>query len=266
MKGPDGERKVGYGDVVSVSGSVTPRIAGATVRLEHAGRGGGFRPLMRTRTGPDGSYRFAVKARRSGTYRAVVVAAASEAHHVTVVGALSARAKRHVLGGRGVGVRGTLLPRVSGRAVRLELATYGGWRGVGRARTGGGGRFHVRWRPRGAGVYRLRVRSAGDRFAAASAERLARIYSYRAGHASWYGPGLYGNPLGCGGTLSPGTLGVAHKYLPCGTKVTFRYRGRSATVPVLDRGPFVAGREWDLTAATKQKLGFGSTGTVWSTR
>ena len=261
-----GMQRVRYGARVRLSGSVTPRRTGVTVRLEHATRGGGFQPLARARTRPDGSYRFAAKARRSGSYRAVAGAAASKAQRVTVVGALSARSTRHVLGGRGVGVGGTLLARVKGGAVRLELATASGWCTVDRARTGGGGRFRARWGPWGAGVYRLRVRSAGDRFAAASTRRLARIYSYRAGHASWYGPGLYGNRLGCGGTLSPGTLGVAHKYLPCGTKVTFRYRGRSATVRVLDRGPFVAGREWDLTAATKQRLGFGSTGTVWSTR
>lgn len=260
-------QKVRYGDGVTLSGSVIPRAPGVTVRLERAGRRGGFRPVTRTRTRPDGSYRFTVEVRRSGSYRAVVAAAgASKAQRVTVVGALRARATRHVLSGRRVGVRGRLLPRVSGRAVRLELETASGWRAVDRARTGSGGRFRARWRPSGAGVYRLRVRSAGDRFAAATTKRLTRIYSYRAGRASWYGPGLYGNRLGCGGTLNPDTLGVAHKYLPCGTKVTFRYRGRSATVRVLDRGPFVAGREWDLTAATKHKLGFGSTGTVWSTR
>jgi rare lipoprotein A (peptidoglycan hydrolase) len=38
------------------------------------------------------------------------------------------------------------------------------------------------------------------------------------------------------------------------------------TVPVVDRGPYVAGREWDLTGATKARLRFPSTGTVWSTR
>ena len=59
---------------------------------------------------------------------------------------------------------------------------------------------------------------------------------------------------------------MAHKRLPCGTRVTFRYRGRSVTVRVIDRGPYVGGREWDLTAATKARLGFGSTGTVWSTK
>jgi len=30
--------------------------------------------------------------------------------------------------------------------------------------------------------------------------------------------------------------------------------------------PYIAGREWDLTEALKRKLGFGSTGTVWTTR
>jgi rare lipoprotein A (peptidoglycan hydrolase) len=61
-------------------------------------------------------------------------------------------------------------------------------------------------------------------------------------------------------------VGVANKTLPCGTKVTFRYRGRMATARVIDRGPYAAGREWDLTAALKAKLRFGSTGTVLSTR
>ena len=130
----------------------------------------------------------------------------------------------------------------------------------------GPGAFTASFRPRRAGAYRLRVRFAGDRFAAATSRRLRKVNVYRAGHASWYGPGLYGNGTACGGALTAGRLGVAHKSLPCGTKVTFRYRGRSATVRVIDRGPYAAGREWDLTAATKAKLGFGSTGTVWSSQ
>jgi rare lipoprotein A (peptidoglycan hydrolase) len=66
--------------------------------------------------------------------------------------------------------------------------------------------------------------------------------------------------------LTSGTLGVANKTLPCGTLVTLRYGARSVRVPVVDRGPYVAGREFDLTEATKQALGFGDTGEVWSTR
>ena len=64
---------------------------------------------------------------------------------------------------------------------------------------------------------------------------------------SWFGPGLYGNGTACGKTLTKTLVGVAHRTLPCGTKVTFRYKGVTLTVPVVDRGPFVAGRTWDLT-------------------
>ena len=90
------------------------------------------------------------------------------------------------------------------------------------------------------------------------------LTSYRLAGASYYGPGLYGNGVACGGTLEPGTLGVANKTLPCGTKVKLRYHGRSITVPVIDRGPYVAGRDYDLTEATKDALGFPGVGYVMS--
>jgi rare lipoprotein A len=71
----------------------------------------------------------------------------------------------------------------------------------------------------------------------------------RSAKATWYGPGLYGNRTACGKRLRRGTLGVAHKSLPCGTSVTFYRSGRFVTVPVIDRGPFRRGVAWDLTAA-----------------
>ena len=266
MSGGSAAETVHYRGQVNIAGRLRPRAQGTTVRLQHAPGRGGFRALARTRTRADGTYRFAVRPRRSASFRALAHGAAtSAAKRVTVVSRLSTRATRHVRGGS-ARVRGTLRPGFRGRRVNLQVRTRRGWRTVDRARTGRGGRFATSWRPRGPGVYRLRVRSAGDRYAAATGDRLARVYAYRPGHASWYGPGLYGNRLACGGTLTPGTLGVAHKSLPCGTRVRFRYRGRSVTVRVIDRGPFVAGRTWDLTAATKQRLGFGSTGTVWATR
>ncbi len=61
-------------------------------------------------------------------------------------------------------------------------------------------------------------------------------------------------------------MGVANKTLPCGSQVTLRYGDRTLSVRVIDRGPYVAGREFDLTEATKRALGFGDTGEVWSTR
>jgi rare lipoprotein A len=100
----------------------------------------------------------------------------------------------------------------------------------------------------------------------AAPRSLGRLNVYRSALASWYGPGLYGAHLGCGGTLSAGSLGVAHKSLPCGARVTLRHRGRILRVRVIDRGPYVGGREYDLTAATAQRLGFSGHGAILTTR
>lgn len=74
--------------------------------------------------------------------------------------------------------------------------------------------------------------------------------------ASYYSPADSGGAFACTGvTYSDwGTLGVAHKTLPCGTKVRFLYRHKKVTVRVVDRGPFVAGRDFDLLIATKRRL------------
>lgn len=72
----------------------------------------------------------------------------------------------------------------------------------------------------------------------------------------------YGEPLACGGTLEPGQQGTASPTLPCGTVVTFRLAGRTTTAPVVDRGPYVAGRDFDLTPATADALDFNGLGTI----
>jgi hypothetical protein len=68
---------------------------------------------------------------------------------------------------------------------------------------------------------------------------------------SWYGPGFYGHDGACGMFGANGMdqydIGVAHRTLPCGTVVTFKYRGWTVTTRVVDRGPYVAGRIWDMT-------------------
>ncbi len=80
--------------------------------------------------------------------------------------------------------------------------------------------------------------------------------------ASWYGPGLYGNKTACGVTLRPTTLGVANKTLPCGTTVKFVYQGHILITQVIDRGPYVKGRSWDLTAAASEALEFEGVGNL----
>jgi peptidoglycan lytic transglycosylase len=150
--------------------------------------------------------------------------------------------------------------RVSPGGTRRVVVEVGGRKL--RAHTRADGTYEARWRPPRSGVYlaRARVDDASVR------SRSIRINAYRPAVASYYGPGLYGGALACGGTLTPGKLGVAHNTLPCRARVTLRYRGRTVTVPVIDRGPYAGNREYDLTAATKAELGFPSTGTVFTTR
>lgn len=173
------------------------------------------------------------------------------------------QARLNVLDGRRVSVAGSLSPGLSGRTVALQAMGRHGWHTVTTARTGGKGRFRLRYLPRVTGSERVRVRFAGDASDLPAHRRLGRLNVYRLAEASWYGGG---GGLACGGSLTSATLGVANKTLPCGTLVTLRYGGRSIRVAVVDRGPYVAGREFDLTEATKYALGFGDTGEVWSTR
>lgn len=79
---------------------------------------------------------------------------------------------------------------------------------------------------------------------------------------SWYGPGFIGNGTACGQTMTRTLVGVAHRSLPCGTLITFRHAGRTLTVPVVDRGPYVAGRIFDLTYAACKKLDHCFTGPI----
>jgi rare lipoprotein A (peptidoglycan hydrolase) len=80
--------------------------------------------------------------------------------------------------------------------------------------------------------------------------------------ATWYGPGLYGRRTACGVTLTKRTVGVAHRTLPCGTRVAFANRGRWGRARVIDRGPFRPGHDWDLTKPLAKRLGAIRAGTA----
>jgi rare lipoprotein A (peptidoglycan hydrolase) len=88
----------------------------------------------------------------------------------------------------------------------------------------------------------------------------ALVNSMPAQLATWYGPGLYGNRTACGKTLNRQTFGVAHKTLPCGSKVVLRFKGRYVRTKVIDRGPYANGAKWDLTQATAEALHFEDVG------
>ncbi len=83
--------------------------------------------------------------------------------------------------------------------------------------------------------------------------------TWRTARASAYGPGLWGNRTACGQTLYTTTIGVAHRTMACGTRLKFQGRsGQIVTATVIDRGPYVSDREFDLTEATVKQMGYAS--------
>jgi len=85
---------------------------------------------------------------------------------------------------------------------------------------------------------------------------------WRKARVSWYGPGFYGHGMAGGGKLRRNSMVVAHRSLPFGTRILFRYKGRSVVAVVRDRGPYVSGRKFDLGPGTAKALHFRGVGRV----
>jgi hypothetical protein len=184
------------------------------------------------------------------------------AAHASSVAISASTRHRNLLVGRRISVDGALRANAQQHVVALQERRGSGWLTVARGTTSRSGAYSLGFSPATPGRLSLRVRFAGDRTSAPAAAGLGVVNVYRVAGASWYGPG---GPLACGGTLTDSRLGVAHRTLPCGTLVNLRHGSRTVRVPVIDRGPYVAGRDYDLTPATKRALGFGDTGEVWAT-
>lgn len=275
------DHRLRYGQTLVVAGHVRG-AAGRQATLQFREAGGAWKVLRSTSVAPDGAYRLSARVRRSGyvrvalgsgaTARAATATAAAAATQVSrtrgVAIAATARATHRRLdvrsGGRAL-VSGVLSPGRVGRRVWLERRAGGRWHRIARARTARSGRFVLRTsRVSRASSAPVRVRFAGDRLNAGTGRGLGRLNVYRRAVASWFGEG---QALACGGHLTSHTLGVANKTLPCGTMVTFRYHGHQVRVPVVDRGPYGAGREWDLAPGTRRALHFpDGVDSVWSTR
>ncbi len=68
-------------------------------------------------------------------------------------------------------------------------------------------------------------------------------------------PGGYGKTTACGQVLRLETEGVSHPVLPCGAKIYLAFAGKRVLTQVIDRGPYVPGREFDITGPLAAKLG-----------
>jgi rare lipoprotein A len=80
----------------------------------------------------------------------------------------------------------------------------------------------------------------------------------QSGIASYY---WQPQPVACGGRFNPSAITAAHKTLPCGSRVEVQgQNGRTVTVTINDRGPFVRGRIIDLSLAAAKRLGMTGAG------
>jgi hypothetical protein len=282
-----GAHAVNYRGRVALAGRLGPGGARLPLELQYRAAGSaGWQVLATTHSDRAGAYRLSSRLGHSGVLRVslvptavpslllgsgpiggggvpvgTVVPASAPVAVAVRTGIGVAAAHLSVLGGGHASVAGTVYPSQGRVAVDLQLREGGTWRTVARDRTGARGRYRLSFTPQAGDGAAARVRVGADGPDLPSTRRIGALSVFHLAGASWYGPG---GITACGQSLTAGTLGVANKTLPCGTLVTLRYGSRTVRVPVIDRGPYVPGREFDLTVATKAALGFGDVGDVWA--
>ena len=87
---------------------------------------------------------------------------------------------------------------------------------------------------------------------------------FEQGKASWYGAPFHGRQASSGEIYDMNKLTAAHRTLPFNTmvRVTNTANGKSTTVRITDRGPFVDNRIIDLSYAAAKEIGSVGPGVV----
>ena len=76
---------------------------------------------------------------------------------------------------------------------------------------------------------------------------------------------VIGRKTSCGIVLTEDTEGIAHPTLPCGVRLFITFDGTTVLAPVVDRGPYRGGRQFDVTPALARRLGLHGVQAVhWS--
>lgn len=107
------------------------------------------------------------------------------------------------------------------------------------------------------------MKSITARLATFAAASFVALYANAAfaqcGSASWY---ALTSKTASGERMNPAAMTAAHRSLPFGTKVkvTNQRNGKTVTVRINDRGPFIKGRVIDLSRAAAHELGFVKSG------
>lgn len=255
-------QRVGFSTTAIITGRLDNGAPGDTVALQQRRSDTDWRTVAEKPVDENLEVRFARhELRRTTTFRLAHtdaisgVDAMSEHHRVRVRSVLTSHlSRRHVFAGATVRIRGRLRPARPHRRVVIQQKVAGEWRYLKKVVVDEAGYYRARFSAEVSGHRKVRAVFRGD--ADSTRSTAARVLTvYRRDLATWYGPGFYGNRTACGRTLTTETLGVAHRTLPCGTGVSILYKGRTITVPVIDRGPYTSAR-WDLTSATARRLRF----------
>jgi rare lipoprotein A (peptidoglycan hydrolase) len=77
---------------------------------------------------------------------------------------------------------------------------------------------------------------------------------YYTGRAAPYSPSAAHPRTACGQSFTDELQGVAHPVLPCGVRLYIRFHGHEVLTQVIDRGPTVPGRDFDVTKALANRL------------
>lgn len=80
--------------------------------------------------------------------------------------------------------------------------------------------------------------------------------------ASWYGPYFHGRETANGERYNMYGMTAAHKTLPFNTRLKVTYKGKTVVVRINDRGPYIKGRDLDLSYGAAKRLGMTGAGVV----
>ena len=140
---------------------------------------------------------------------------------------------------------------------RLGHQTEWGWAPTAHATVGPGGTWKVTWPANHIGQFEFRaVLESGVGAPAKDTSPAITVTVYRYALATQEGgPAVNGHKTACGQTFRPSIIGTANRTLPCGEKVALYYHGRTLVVPVIDRGPYAHGADFDISIAAAKKLG-----------
>jgi rare lipoprotein A (peptidoglycan hydrolase) len=151
----------------------------------------------------------------------------------------------------------------AGQVVEIERRgheTNWTWAGTAHSTVASDGSFSVVWRANHIGRFAFRaILQSASSLRAAGASPTVTVTVYRTARATLYGPGFYGKRTACGVKLTRSTIGLANRTLRCGEHVSVYFQGRTLSVPVIDRGPYANGADFDLTMATGRALGITGT-------